>query len=59
VTNVFDGLEAGQIIAIATDGIFEARDRHGDMFGHSASERYHPSLLHRIGPADRGPFSKR
>jgi serine phosphatase RsbU (regulator of sigma subunit) len=35
VTNVVDGLEAGQIIAIATDGIFEARDRHGDMFGHA------------------------
>lgn len=35
VTNVIDGLEAGQIIVIATDGIFEARDHHGDMFGHA------------------------
>jgi len=33
--NVVDGLEAGQIIVIATDGIFEARDHHGDMFGHA------------------------
>jgi len=35
VTNVFDGLAAGQIIVIATDGIFEARGHHGDMFGHA------------------------
>ena len=33
-TNVFEGLEDGQIIVIATDGIFEARNRSGDMFGH-------------------------
>jgi len=32
--NVFEGLEEGQIIAIATDGIFETRNRRGDMFGH-------------------------
>ena len=33
--NVFEGLEDGQIIAIATDGIFEARSPEGRMFGRS------------------------
>jgi sigma-B regulation protein RsbU (phosphoserine phosphatase) len=33
--NVFAGLEEGQIIVVATDGIFEARDGRGDMFGHA------------------------
>ena len=30
---IFPRLEPGQIMVIATDGIFEARDREGDMFG--------------------------
>jgi sigma-B regulation protein RsbU (phosphoserine phosphatase) len=31
--NTRDGLHAGQVIAVGTDGIWEARDRHDRMFG--------------------------
>jgi phosphoserine phosphatase RsbU/P len=49
--NVFDGLEEGQIIVIATDGIFEARNRRGDMFGR---KRLQDTIRqYRSEPADR------
>ena len=32
-TNNADGLGSGQVIAVGTDGIWEARDRNGIMFG--------------------------
>ena len=31
--NMVDGLLGGQIILLTTDGIWEARNRHGEMFG--------------------------
>ena len=50
--NVFEGLEEGQIIVIATDGIFEARNRRGDMFGHrrlrDTIRQYRSDPAHRI-----------
>ena len=33
VENMKDGLHEGQIILLTTDGIWEARNQHGDMFG--------------------------
>jgi len=50
--NVFEGLEEGQIIVIATDGIFEACNRRGDMFGHKRLQdtirQYRREPAHRI-----------
>jgi sigma-B regulation protein RsbU (phosphoserine phosphatase) len=48
--NVLAGLEDGQLIVIATDGIFEARNRRGAMFGRPRlQEIIH---RHRAQPAD-------
>lgn len=50
--NVFEGLEEGQIIVIATDGIFEARNPRGDMFGRKRLQdtirQYRGESAHRI-----------
>jgi sigma-B regulation protein RsbU (phosphoserine phosphatase) len=37
-TAVMDGLAPGQVIAVGTDGIWEARDRDGTMFGKARFE---------------------
>ncbi len=37
-TAVIDGLAPGQVIAVGTDGIWEARDRNGTMFGKARFE---------------------
>ena len=54
--SALDALEPGQLIAIATDGIFEARDRQGTMFGrprlqeilHRCRQESAPTILDRV-----------
>ena len=50
--NAFTTLEDQQIIVIATDGVFEARNRRGDMFGYRRLQdtirRYRDAPAHRI-----------